>query len=230
MYVYIHDPFSNAFNEFVAAMGWTLAPTLKEAQIVVFTGGSDVDPQLYGEPKHHTTSVSPLRDGIDIDMYNYCQDNDLFMVGICRGGQFLNVMNGGKMIQDVEGHAVRGTHPTYIVDNGGEIIPQYKYNTTSTHHQMMIPSDEGIIYAAAQGIGGNFALQMPKTANNQAVSWTRTNDVVNILGTSLEPECVAYPDSSALCFQPHPEYDPEGDTTKLFKECWERFLEEHESY
>src|SRR3546814_3238996 len=30
------------------------------------------------------------------------------MAGICRGGQFLNVMCGGSMIQHVEGHAIHG--------------------------------------------------------------------------------------------------------------------------
>lgn len=228
MYVYIHDPYPNSFSEFVAAMGWTLTPSLREANVVVFTGGSDIDPQLYGEPRHHTTTVSAARDAVDLDMFHYCQQNDMFMVGICRGGQFLNAMHGGSMIQDVSGHAISKGHTAYIVDEGGEILPHYRYNVTSTHHQMMVPGSEGVIYAAAQGVGHKFAKKVPPKHENMAASWTTTEDIVDITGSSLEPECIAYIEAGALCFQPHPEYDPEGDTTEMFKECWERFLSEQE--
>jgi gamma-glutamyl-gamma-aminobutyrate hydrolase PuuD len=227
VYVYIHDPFPNQFNEFVAEMEWTLTPTLQEAHIVVFTGGADVDPQLYGDVRHYKTSISSARDAIDLDMFNYCVENDLFMVGICRGGQFLNVMLGGSMVQDVSGHATREGHDTYIIDPAGELLPHYKYKATSTHHQMMIPGAKASLYAAAQGIGHKFAKKLPQV-NKQAVAWTVTDDAIDVLGYSLEPECVAYIEEGALCFQPHPEYDPGGDTVALFRECWERFLEEQE--
>ena len=62
------------------------------------------------------------------------------MAGICRGGQFLNVMNGGSMHQHIEGH----TQSHYITLYSGREIP-----VSSTHHQMMIPGCDGIVKAWA---------------------------------------------------------------------------------
>lgn len=228
MYVYVHSAYPNGFNEFIANMGWTLAPTLLDAQIVIFTGGADVNPKIYNEPRHYTTNYNDLRDATDADMYAYCVENNKYMVGICRGGQFLNVMSGGNMIQDVAGHAVGGTHKTHLVDSGGELLTAYGFEVTSTHHQMMVPGPGALLYAAAQGIGHKFAKKLKPTRNGIACSWTYTDDVQEIIGTSLEPECISYPEPGILCFQPHPEYDPEGDTTDLFKDCWERFLDDQE--
>jgi len=54
------------------------------------------------------------------------------MVGICRGSQFLTVMSGGRLFQDVSGHAIMGTHLIKFKDGSSLGI-------TSTHHQMMNP-------------------------------------------------------------------------------------------
>lgn len=43
------------------------------------------------------------------------------------------VLNGGKLIQHVEHHALYGTHP--IIDSTTE----QSYEITSTHHQMQFP-------------------------------------------------------------------------------------------
>lgn len=45
--------------------------------------------------------------------------------------QFLCVMNGGKLVQDISGHALYGTHE--ITDG------VVRYDITSTHHQMQYP-------------------------------------------------------------------------------------------
>lgn len=102
---------------------------LPDPDLVVFTGGSDVWPQLYGEKNTHS-SVSIKRDIEELVWFHRFRHSK--KVGICRGGQFLNVCNGGKMLQDIPDHAIAGEH-TILDDN---MHPTVFYGT-STHHQAM---------------------------------------------------------------------------------------------
>lgn len=106
---------------------------LAEADIVYFTGGEDVSPVMYGCKKHRTTYSNINRDAYEKEIFDSVRPDQLVM-GTCRGSQFLCVMNGGKLIQNCDRHAIWGTHEI-INDNGGS------YQITSTHHQMAYPFD-----------------------------------------------------------------------------------------
>jgi putative glutamine amidotransferase len=74
---------------------------------IIFTGGSDVDPSLYGEERHPTVSVRPQRDKAELVLMRAALDKDLPMFGICRGMQLMTVAYGGRLHQhlpDVIGH------------------------------------------------------------------------------------------------------------------------------
>ena len=116
--------YANFLNDF------EMVNDISDAQVVIFTGGEDVDPKLYGAKKHPSTFCNPARDEYEVDMFKKIKPNQL-VVGICRGSQFLCVMNGGKLVQDIPGHALYGTHP--ITDGS------MTYEITSTHHQMQYP-------------------------------------------------------------------------------------------
>jgi len=103
---------------------------LNQAQIVLFTGGEDVDPSFYGCEKHERTWSNPVRDKEEIEIFNRVRDNQL-VIGVCRGSQFCSMVNGGLIVQDVHNHGLWGTHE---ITNGHET-----YNITSTHHQMQYP-------------------------------------------------------------------------------------------
>lgn len=68
-----------------------------------------------------------MRDTRDQEAYE--KHKDLPKVGICRGNQFLSVMKGSKLIQDMR-------HPSshFVIDEFGD-----KFRVTSTHHQMVYP-------------------------------------------------------------------------------------------
>lgn len=110
-----------------------LTDNLEEADIVMFTGGEDVDPSLYGCEKHPTTYSNISRDLEEKAVFEKVHSDQL-CVGVCRGSQFLCVMNGGLLIQNVSNHATFGTHPIICADNDSE-----RYEITSTHHQMQYP-------------------------------------------------------------------------------------------
>lgn len=85
------------------ARGWAVfgVDTEEEVDLVCFTGGADVSPSLYGE-ENISSHCDPARDVYEQSVYEAYLSAGTPMVGICRGGQFLNVMNGGKMIQDLK--------------------------------------------------------------------------------------------------------------------------------
>ena len=109
-----------------------LTDVLEEADIVIFTGGEDVDPSLYGCEKHISTYSNLNRDLKEKAIFEQIKPSQL-CIGICRGSQFLCVMNGGLLVQNVRGHAMFGTHPIYRQGSST------KYEITSTHHQMQYP-------------------------------------------------------------------------------------------
>lgn len=176
-----------AYNRLFADNGWNLVDSLKKADLVQFTGGSDVSPKLYGESQHPTTSCSPERDMREQMIFALAKQKGLPMAGVCRGGQFLNVMSGGKMFQHVEGHAIRGWHEITDVDTN------LSYPTTSTHHQMMRPDlTKGILVAF------NKITKMREFMEGGLI--------VSRYSSDPDVEVVWYPDTKCLCFQPHPEY------------------------
>lgn len=171
--------------------GWTTTSRFEDAEYVQFTGGADVDPMLYGEPKHPRTYSSPDRDSYESHLFHQAVDEGKKLLGICRGGQFLNVMSGGSMYQDVNNHAINGTHPAHID------VPLLNYKegdvveVTSTHHQMMRPGASADILLTA------------KLATRFEDGWM--NDHTDFEGEE-DIEVLFYHTTNALCFQPHPEY------------------------
>jgi gamma-glutamyl-gamma-aminobutyrate hydrolase PuuD len=111
----------------------------KDADIVIFTGGEDVDPSLYNELRHPSTYSNIDRDKKELEAFKICAALDTkLVIGICRGAQFLCVANGGKLVQDVENHSITSTHPLIPTEN---TVDKKVYQITSTHHQMQYPYD-----------------------------------------------------------------------------------------
>jgi GMP synthase-like glutamine amidotransferase len=114
-----------------AKAGFERAVSVEEADVVVFIGGVDVNPELYGEaPIVQTQMPSPARDNLEIEVYNKCVELGKPMFGICRGAQFLHVMNKGTLWQHVEGHA-GPDHYIYDIEDDCLVM------ATSLHHQML---------------------------------------------------------------------------------------------
>lgn len=108
--------------------GYTNNP--EAPHFIVFGGGADVVPALYGEA--NTDSYCDAR--VDAaDLREFQKYKHLPKVGICRGFQFLAVMAGNKLKQHIDGHAISGTHSVTHVLKG-------ECQVTSTHHQEVIPT------------------------------------------------------------------------------------------
>lgn len=109
-----------------------LVDNIEDADIVVLTGGADVDPSTYGR-ENVGSYGHKTRDDYEIEMYNKVRKDQLVM-GTCRGAQLLTVLNGGNLVQDVDNHGLYGTHK--MIDKEGNV-----FDITSLHHQMCYPFD-----------------------------------------------------------------------------------------
>lgn len=79
-----------------------LSSLLPKLDGVLFSGGDDVNPQLYGEdqlPK--TKKILDERDEIESVLLKSCLEHGKPVFGICRGFQVINVVLGGTLYQHV---------------------------------------------------------------------------------------------------------------------------------
>lgn len=182
--VYIQGPKGEEYDfaEMFARCRLTLTRQIDLADIVVFTGGADVDPQLYGETQHASTYCIPARDTDDMKTYQYCLEKGIPMFGVCRGAQFLAVMNGHKLFQDIEGH--NREHGIFDTVNKKVVAP-----VSSVHHQAVIPG-KGMEVLAETTVHGD--------------KWI--NAETKIISPEVIAEAFWIRDTACLGVQGHPEY------------------------
>lgn len=71
---------------------------------IVLSGGTDVDPELFGQERHPSVNAAEIhrdRDAFEIALCRAVIERDMPMLAICRGAQVLNVAAGGTLIQDI---------------------------------------------------------------------------------------------------------------------------------
>lgn len=211
--VYVVGGYS-AYIEMFRDRGWSATTDLFEADLVVFCGGSDVDPSLYGEYKHSTTYSNIERDNHEKNKYELAKELGIPCAGICRGGQFLHVMNGGSLYQNVDGHTC-GKHEAILM---GENI---KFTVSSTHHQMMRRN-----YVRPDCI--SLVLAQESTVKSYMSSLTRSSNTINVKDYNNrwdDIEVLVYTDTQDLCFQPHPEF--KGKEWEECRNVFFKFIDEY---
>lgn len=91
---------------------------MRNISAVVFSGGEDICPSLYGEPWHgifEEINYNPTRDVSDYLLMTYCMDQDIPVLGICRGMQMMAVAGGAGLIQDIPSYfASKGIHYDHL--------------------------------------------------------------------------------------------------------------------
>ena len=114
---------------------------------LIFSGGSDLAAELYGQAQHpDTLGVIPHRDRSELELLGEALERDLPVLGICRGMQLLNVIRGGSLHQHlpelVDGSlhkAAPGTFATHdVAIEPGSRLSQLlgaRVQVHSCHHQ-----------------------------------------------------------------------------------------------
>jgi gamma-glutamyl-gamma-aminobutyrate hydrolase PuuD len=137
---------------------------------IIFSGGPDLDPALYGEGPGPERAG---RDASEVALMKAALDQEAPLLGICRGMQLLNVVLGGDLDKDLPGslHLERpGTlaeHDVTIASDSplGRLLGE-RAPVRSHHHQGLSRLGEGLRAVAwaedgvIEGIetGGGFAI------------------------------------------------------------------------
>ena len=74
--------------------------TLDALDGILFSGGSDLDPDLYGQEAHpETFGIVKERDRAELVLLEAALARDMPVLAVCRGSQVLNVGLGGDLVQ-----------------------------------------------------------------------------------------------------------------------------------
>ena len=158
--------------------------TLDVLDGIVFSGGIDIDPVVYGAERHPATDPAQAhRDAGELRLLEAALERDLPTLAICRGFQLLNVLRGGDLVQHLpeevghEGHretlGVFSEHPVEV--RGGTklaaILGPRHDSVQSSHHQGVGRVGEGLVENAFAEDGSLEGLEDPSKRFALGVLW-----------------------------------------------------------
>ena len=163
--------------------GASFDETLDRVDGMVFSGGSDVDPELYGATAHEeTVGIFRERDEFELGLMRAALARDVPMLAICRGSQVLNVALGGDLEQHVPdrvGNDVHKETPGVFAEHDVEVLPDTRLGSIvgarveakSHHHQGYGTIGDGLREAAHAPDGTVEALEDPSRRFTLGVLW-----------------------------------------------------------
>lgn len=189
--------FVGLINSLFQSRDYELTDRIEDADLLVFSGGEDVDPFFYDTATHPTTRSNYNKDQREMHLYHQAKELGLPCVGICRGAQLLHILNDGELWQDVDNHG--RTHKAYTFGTNIPVV------VSSMHHQMLRPNSkrENIILLYANEATKKRTMSVLDPLNE--VKPYEISRLVNTMYKDDDIEALVYPDTNDLCFQPHPE-------------------------
>ncbi|MGH3024042.1 MAG: gamma-glutamyl-gamma-aminobutyrate hydrolase family protein [Gaiellaceae bacterium] len=157
--------------------------TLDVLDGLLFSGGSDLDPETYGAEAHpETNGVHPERDRAELALLEAALARDLPVLAVCRGSQVLNIARGGDLVQhlpEVVGHENHKHTPGVFADHDVEVLPGTRLRALvgehapvkSHHHQGFGAIGEGLRASARAEDGTVEALEDPSRRFALGVLW-----------------------------------------------------------
>ena len=147
-----------------------------EGMGLVLSGGTDIDPGLYGEmAQGETDTADRERDAMEQRLLREALQHDLPVLAICRGLQLFNVTQpAGTLIQHMEGHKTPMALHEITVDPGTKLAGIFgagKRQVNSRHHQAVARVGEGLIVSARAADGTIEALERSDRKFAVAVQW-----------------------------------------------------------
>ena len=157
--------------------------TLDALHGIVFSGGSDLDPETYGQDPHpETTGVAPERDRAELALLQGALARDLPVLAVCRGSQVMNVALGGDLVQhlpEVVGDEKHKHTAGEFADHDVDLEPGTRLAAVlgdrapvkSHHHQGFGRLGEGLREAARAEDGTLEAIEDPERRFALGVLW-----------------------------------------------------------
>lgn len=163
--------------------GAPVAETVEVVDGLVFSGGSDLDPALYGAEAHaETVGFIRERDDFELELMREALERDVPMLAICRGSQVLNVALGGDLEQHVPDRVGSELHrevPGIFSEHDVDVLPGTRlgsilgerHDVKSHHHQGFGRLGTGLQEAARAPDGTLEALEDPSRRFTLGVLW-----------------------------------------------------------
>lgn len=184
--------------------GAAVAETLDVVDGIVFSGGSDLDPDLYGASSHpETAGVVRERDDFELSLMRAALERDVPVLAICRGSQVLNVALGGDLEQHVPDRVGNESHrevPGVFSEHPVEVLPETRLaevlsgrsDVKSHHHQGFGALGEGVRESARAPDGTLEAIEDPARRFAVGVLWHPEASEDRALFDALVAEAAAY--------------------------------------
>ena len=160
-----------------------LDETLDALDGIIFSGGSDLDPDTYGADAHpETTGIVPERDRFELALLQAALARDMPVLAICRGSQVLNVARGGDLVQhlpDVVGDERHKHTPGVWADHDVDVDQESRLGAVvgehapvkSHHHQGLGRLGDGLRDVAWADDGTVEAVEDPERRFTLGVLW-----------------------------------------------------------
>jgi len=139
---------------------------VKKIDGIVFTGGEDYDPAIYGEERiPELGTVNGFRDTSDIAFARTAIKMKKPILAICRGEQLINIVCGGTLYQDLPSQKNvihRQTEPSSIPTHGikveknsllHDIMGSERLEVNTFHHQAVKDLGDGLRITAMSDDG-----------------------------------------------------------------------------
>jgi putative glutamine amidotransferase len=157
--------------------------TLDALDGILFSGGSDLDPDLYGQELHpETFGIVKERDQAELALLEAALARDMPVLAVCRGSQLLNVALGGDLVQhlpDVVGDEKHKHTPGTFADHDVRLEGGSRVGTLlgehapvkSHHHQGFGRLGKGLTSVAWAEDGALEAVEDPSRRFAVGVLW-----------------------------------------------------------
>ena len=153
---------------------------------LILAGGSDIDPAAYGAQQHPETGTTwPERDRFELGLGTRALERDMPVLGVCRGMEMLNVIQGGTLIQHLDDLSLHRHTPGVFSDHSvrldpgslaARVVGAEHTEVKSAHHQGLDQLGEGVVASGWADDGLVEAIELPDRAFAVGVLWHPEED------------------------------------------------------
>ena len=150
---------------------------------IILTGGEDINPLLYNDSLNLNVceAIDYRRDTLELKLINYAFENQIPLVGVCRGMQLINVATGGTLYGDLPTQLGREVvhrnngevmHEITVIEDCTSIFPKgtSEFRVNSWHHQGLKDVSEIATVVAQSSDGLPEAIVIDKSIHNYMVA------------------------------------------------------------
>ena len=150
----------------VANSNW--AERLQGIDGVLMPGGSDINPELYGERAESTElyGIDDLQDEVELSLVTHVFEQGIPLLTVCRGTQLANVALGGTLLQHMENPHYHHEAEVIFHANAAELgLTSPTVQASCYHHQALKNLGRGVVAIAHASEGHVEAVRYEEAKN-----------------------------------------------------------------